>query len=94
MSRLPERLATGAYILHSGLEKWNGSPEQAIGIHGMASGAYPFLAKIKPATFLNSPTTPIRECASNSPSAWANGMTRAPPRLWSSSAVIRASRLR
>ena len=26
---IPSRLATGAYILHSGLEKWNGSEEQA-----------------------------------------------------------------
>lgn len=52
LRRLPERLATGAYILHSGLEKWNGGPEQAQGIHGMAAGAYPFLARIEPATFL------------------------------------------
>jgi hypothetical protein len=49
---IPTRLATGAYVLHAGLEKWNSSPEQAAGIHGMASGAYPFLKKLKPATFL------------------------------------------
>jgi len=52
LERLPERLATGAYILHAGLEKWNGGPEQAAGIHGMAAGGYSFLAPIKPATFL------------------------------------------
>lgn len=50
--RLPERIATGAYILHSGLEKWNGGAEQAAGVHGMAAGAYPFLADIEPARFL------------------------------------------
>lgn len=52
VSRLPERVATGAYILHSGLQKRNSTPEQAAGIHGMAVGAYPFLAKIKPARFV------------------------------------------
>ena len=49
---LPQRLATGAYILHSGLEKWRGSPQQAEGVHGTAAGAYPFLADIPPTTFL------------------------------------------
>ena len=49
---VPQRLATGAYILHSGLEKWRGSPQQAEGVHGTAAGAYPFLADIPPATFL------------------------------------------
>jgi hypothetical protein len=49
---LPQRLVTGAYILHSGIDKWGGSPEQAVGIHGMASGAYPFLKHIGPTTFL------------------------------------------
>ena len=49
---LPQRLATGAYILHSGLDKWRGSPQQAAGVHGAAAGAYPFLADIPPATFL------------------------------------------
>ncbi|HEY5821293.1 MAG TPA: DoxX family membrane protein [Propionibacteriaceae bacterium] len=49
---LPERLATGAFVLHSGLQKWNGDAETAAGIHGMAAGAYPFLKDIKPTTFL------------------------------------------
>jgi uncharacterized membrane protein YphA (DoxX/SURF4 family) len=49
---IPTRVATGAYILHSGLSKWNGSEEQAKGMHAMASGAYPFLADVPPATFL------------------------------------------
>ena len=49
---IPTRVATGAYLLHSGLEKWNGDEERAKGLHAMASGAYPFLAKVPPATFL------------------------------------------
>jgi uncharacterized membrane protein YphA (DoxX/SURF4 family) len=49
---VPTRLSTGAYILHSGLEKWHGTEEQAKGVHAMAAGAYPFLAKIPPAKFL------------------------------------------
>jgi hypothetical protein len=52
VARLPERLATGAFILHTGLEKWRGDEETAKGIHGMATGAYPFLGKLKPTTFL------------------------------------------
>jgi uncharacterized membrane protein YphA (DoxX/SURF4 family) len=49
---VPTRLATGAYILHTGWEKWHGSEEQAKGVHGMAAGAYPFLGSIPPTTFL------------------------------------------
>jgi uncharacterized membrane protein YphA (DoxX/SURF4 family) len=52
LRNVPTRVATGAYILHSGLSKWNGSEEQAKGVHAMASGAYPFLANVPPATFL------------------------------------------
>jgi uncharacterized membrane protein YphA (DoxX/SURF4 family) len=48
----PERLVTGAYILHAGLEKWNGKPEHAAGIHGMATAAFPFLSAIPPKKFL------------------------------------------
>src|SRR5579884_3913584 len=49
---IPTRLATGAYILHSGWEKWKGTPEQAQRIHGGASAAYPMLRDIPPETFL------------------------------------------
>jgi hypothetical protein len=52
LRELPTRLATGAYILHSGLQKRRGTPEMAQGMHGMASGAYPFLGSMEPATFL------------------------------------------
>ena len=49
---IPTRAATGAYILHSGLIKWNGSEAQAKGVHGMASGAFPVLADMPPEKFL------------------------------------------
>jgi uncharacterized membrane protein YphA (DoxX/SURF4 family) len=52
LRNIPPRLATGGYILHTGLEKWNGTEERAKGVHAMASGAFPFLAKVPPATFL------------------------------------------
>jgi hypothetical protein len=51
-AHLPGRVATGAFIFHSGLEKWSGSEQQATGVHGMAAGAFPFLAKIPPKRFL------------------------------------------
>ena len=50
----PLRLATGAYILHSGIEKWSGGEQQAQGVHGMAAGAFPFLKGMQPAVFLKS----------------------------------------
>lgn len=49
---VPTRLATGAYIVHAGWEKWTDDGTRAGGVHGMAVGAYPFLSRIPPATFL------------------------------------------
>jgi uncharacterized membrane protein YphA (DoxX/SURF4 family) len=49
---VPGRVATGAYILHSGVEKWSGGEEQAAGVHKMASDALPFLKAIPPRRFL------------------------------------------
>ncbi|WP_067975027.1 hypothetical protein [Nocardiopsis trehalosi] len=48
----PVRLAAGAYILHSGWEKWNGGEEQAAGVHGMAAAAFPQLEEVPPPKFL------------------------------------------
>jgi hypothetical protein len=45
------RVATGAFILNSGLSKRNVDAEHAKGLHGMASGAYPFLGKLEPEQF-------------------------------------------
>lgn len=52
LAQLPQRLATGAFILNSGLQKWSGDEETAAGLHGFASGTYPFLKDMDPPTFL------------------------------------------
>lgn len=49
---IPARLATGAFILNSGIEKAQGDEQTAQMIHGMASGSYPFLGKMKSTDFL------------------------------------------
>jgi uncharacterized membrane protein YphA (DoxX/SURF4 family) len=49
---MPTRVASGAYILHSGWEKWHGTEEQAQRLHGMAAGAFPFLHKVESTMFL------------------------------------------
>ena len=49
---LPTRIASGAYILHAGLEKWHGDEERAKAIHGMAAGAYPVFKDMVPTRFL------------------------------------------
>jgi hypothetical protein len=49
--QVPLRLATGAYILDSGLGKWSADAEAAKHLHGFASGAYPFLATVEPTAF-------------------------------------------
>ncbi|MEW2488004.1 hypothetical protein [Streptomyces sp. NPDC048411] len=40
------RLATGAFILNSGLSKLKADEETAAGVHGTACVAYPFLKKL------------------------------------------------
>jgi uncharacterized membrane protein YphA (DoxX/SURF4 family) len=50
--RVPERLATGAFILHAGLGKWHGSEQQATALHAMATGAFSPLRVITPTRFL------------------------------------------
>ncbi|HEY2316098.1 MAG TPA: hypothetical protein VGH96_20990 [Streptosporangiaceae bacterium] len=52
LRNIPARAAAGGYVLHTGLEKWNGNEEQAKGLHAFASGAFPFLSKVQPGTFL------------------------------------------
>ncbi|MFF5107654.1 hypothetical protein [Streptosporangium sp. NPDC000509] len=41
--QLPPRIAAGLIILNSGLTKRTAGEESAKGLHGMASGTYPFL---------------------------------------------------
>lgn len=52
LRRAPVRIVTGAYILNSGVGKLKGDEQQAIGVHGMAAGAFPLLKKIEPKIFL------------------------------------------
>jgi uncharacterized membrane protein YkgB len=48
---VPGRVATGAYILHTGLEKWNADEARAKALHSMAANAFPVLKDIPPAQF-------------------------------------------
>jgi hypothetical protein len=50
--RFPGRLAAGAFIINAGVAKWSADEEAAARVHGMAAGAYPFLAKLKPKDFM------------------------------------------
>ena len=52
LRNIPTRLAAGAYVLHSGIEKWSAGPETAAGVHGMAAGAFPVFKSFKPTDFL------------------------------------------
>jgi uncharacterized membrane protein YphA (DoxX/SURF4 family) len=52
LSHVPLRLVTGAFILHSGWEKWSGDEQTAQAVHGMAATAYPMLQDIAPPRFL------------------------------------------
>jgi len=49
---LPGRIATGAFIVHSGLEKWKGDEARAKALHSMAANAFPMLKDIPPSQFL------------------------------------------
>ncbi len=51
-SHLPSRIAAGAFILNSGIGKLSADEDAAAQLHGFASGAYPFLAKLKPRDFV------------------------------------------
>jgi uncharacterized membrane protein YphA (DoxX/SURF4 family) len=52
LRNLPVRLATGAYILHTGWEKWHSGDERAAGVHGMAANAFPVFKAMKATDFL------------------------------------------
>jgi hypothetical protein len=54
---IPARLATGAFILNSGLEKSRGDEQTAQAIHGMARGSFPFLGKLESTDFLKALST-------------------------------------
>jgi uncharacterized membrane protein YphA (DoxX/SURF4 family) len=52
LRNLPTRLATGAFIAHTGWEKLHTDEQQAKDLHGMAAGAYPFLGPVPAPTFV------------------------------------------
>jgi hypothetical protein len=51
-SEFPTRLATGAYILRSGLQRRDADEETADGLYGMAVQAYPVLEHLPPDRFV------------------------------------------
>jgi hypothetical protein len=54
---VPLRLAAGAFILNSGLQKRKADTARAEQLHGFASSAYPELAELEPKEFANSLST-------------------------------------
>jgi hypothetical protein len=52
ISHFPARVATGAFILNSGLSKLNADDDTAKGLHGMASGTFPMVGTMEPRTFV------------------------------------------
>ena len=56
-SEIAPRIATGAFILNSGLGKRNVDEGTAAGLHGFATGTYPFLGKVAPKTFAKALST-------------------------------------
>jgi uncharacterized membrane protein YphA (DoxX/SURF4 family) len=51
LRRAPMRIVTGAYILNSGVSKFQADDETAKRLHGTAVGTYDFLGNIDPKTF-------------------------------------------
>jgi hypothetical protein len=51
LRHLPTRLATGAFILNSGIGKLKSDAEAAKHLHAMASNAYPVFDSLEPETF-------------------------------------------
>jgi hypothetical protein len=52
LSEIAPRISAGAFILSSGLGKRGADEGTAAGLHGFASGTYPFLKGVDPATFV------------------------------------------
>ncbi|WP_238419609.1 hypothetical protein [Streptomyces taklimakanensis] len=49
--RLPLRTTAGVFLVNSGLTKTGADEETAGGLHGFASGAYPFVGRMEPRRF-------------------------------------------
>jgi hypothetical protein len=52
LSEIGPRLSAGAFILNSGLSKRAADEGTATGLHGFASGTYPFLKDMEPQQFV------------------------------------------
>jgi len=51
LSEIPARVSAGAFILNSGLGKRRADAATAAGMHGFATGTYPFLKSMPPEQF-------------------------------------------
>jgi hypothetical protein len=52
LSEIGPRISAGAFILNSGLGKRGADEATAAGVHGFASGTYPFLKEMEPQQFV------------------------------------------
>ena len=52
LSEIGPRISAGAFILNSGLGKRDADEATAAGLHGFASGTYPFFKDVDPKTFV------------------------------------------
>ena len=57
LSEVPARASAGAFILNSGLGKRGADEATAQGMHGFATGAYPFLGSVPPQQFAKALST-------------------------------------
>jgi hypothetical protein len=57
LSEIGPRISAGAFILNSGLGKRAVDEQTAAGLHGFASGTYPFLKDVEPRQFVQALST-------------------------------------
>src|SRR3712207_3353519 len=57
LSEIAPRISAGAFILNSGLGKREADEQAAAGMHGFATGTYPFLGKMQPQQFATALST-------------------------------------
>ncbi|MBM7805304.1 hypothetical protein JOD57_001141 [Geodermatophilus bullaregiensis] len=57
LSEIGPRISAGAFILNSGLGKRAADEQTAAGLHGFATGTYPFLKDVEPRQFVQALST-------------------------------------
>src|SRR4051794_41569549 len=57
LSEIAPRISAGAFILNSGLGKRGADADAAAGMHGFATGSYPFLKNMEPQQFAKTLST-------------------------------------